>query len=217
LGAEGEPWPGWPAEGVIARRWRPYFPPGYDSGIRSAPDGSGGVYVSAMIWDQCWAHCGSDPKAIWVSRTTAAGEPAPGWPDHGVEAAPGFEMVRFMVPRIEANGDNGVFLGWHDWERSTRFLTEHTGPLYLQWMGPDGTRHWGDHGLLLADGNLLRSNVTLLGSRAGHRTADSAPTRSTWVRMAGSGGESPVWRSHPPTRCDRRGVKWAMTSRRRWP
>jgi hypothetical protein len=93
---------------------------------------------------------------IGVQHLSGDGHVAPGWPAVGtpVVALDPWPWQTLVdpneVPRVVANGSDGVFIAWQSY-----FLPQFrwggtvTGPIYVQSIAPDGTRRWGDQGLLV--------------------------------------------------------------------
>lgn len=96
---DGQPWPGWPADGLQvgpALTWQ--TPP------HVVADGSGGVYV---VWDDIAGN-----YRTFVQHLTAFGVPQAGWPVNGVAvAATPRSQYR---PAICSDGAGGAIVAWED-------------------------------------------------------------------------------------------------------
>jgi hypothetical protein len=121
LTSNGDPPPGWPADGL-----RCSSGPEYDIRGGIVGDGAGGTYF-AYVRDLTVA-----PR-VMVQHLTSSGVPAPGWVSEGwpITPTPGFSQDS---PEIVSDSLGGAIVGWED----------HTGPpnfyfrAYVQKLVPDG-------------------------------------------------------------------------------
>ena len=160
----GEYAPGWPSAGLPTRSCDGYSGTGPigDRYTRVVPDGTGGVYVVSNVWPAC-VSCNADPMYLQLQRLSGDGEIAPGWPARGLSviSQPWLAMLyRTEAPRMAANCNDGVFLAWQAW--SPLQFDVRSGPLYVQSIGPDGTRRWGEQGLLLCDATRVHSSPEIV-------------------------------------------------------
>ena len=93
-------------------QWRPdgipvATTPGEQYGTALVPDGSGGVIVG---WFD--TRGGPDEVDVYVSRFTASGTLAPGWPAHGLAlcTAPGYQFLGGVI----TDGAGGAIAAWDD-------------------------------------------------------------------------------------------------------
>jgi len=152
----GEYADGWPSAGLPTRACDGYAPVG-DRHTRVVADGDGGAYIASTAWPVC-VSCQADPMYVLVQRLDGEGQFAPGWPAGGVSAlTPTWQrqLDRNETPRMTSNGRYGVLLAWecdYSWSGGIG-----TGPLVVQSLAPDGTRQWGDQGLLVCSATGYRS------------------------------------------------------------
>ncbi len=152
----GEYAAGWPAAGLPTRDCNGYAPVG-DRHTRVVPDGEGGVYVASTVWPAC-VGCQVDPMYVLVQRLDGDGRFVPGWPAVGISALSQTwqrRLDRNETPRVAPNGRFGVLLAWqcdYSWSGGIG-----TGPLVVQSLAPDGTRRWGDQGVLVCSATGYRS------------------------------------------------------------
>lgn len=125
---------GWPAAGVSApvMGWPFTFP----RWPVLAEDGAGGAYVVVTTLFGCYAHCNQEPRVIRVQRLTPDGSFAPGWPPEGVSVSRACAVTGpRTAPLVASNGEHGVLIAWEN---------------YVQSIGPDSARRWGEDGMVLS-------------------------------------------------------------------
>ena len=99
LDTNGNPAPGWPANGVPA-----VVSPGFDYKGSTAVDIFGGAYVVASV--------GTSFDDVWVAHLTGSGSAAPGWPPGGKAAVDSPTNVDSARPAIAADDRGGAFAGF---------------------------------------------------------------------------------------------------------
>jgi hypothetical protein len=139
LDAAGLSYASWPSTGVTLVRPESI---GLVFDELACSDGAGGAYV-LIQFDPCPAHCTGDPGKLYVQRLLPDGTTAPGWPAGGTAVSPHFidqfrfgESVRFIH-----DGAGGVLIAWVVANASSG------RDVYVQRIGPGGSRAWGDSGL----------------------------------------------------------------------
>lgn len=182
----------WPTGGIPISRapdveWYPTL----------AGDGAGGAYIS---WTALPPIGVDQPDRLRVSRVTAAGVLAPGWPADGLEVAPVSRYRTPGLPLLVGDGAEGAYVAWvlgtldPAGERSSVRLLRlsGTGTVAGGWPagGVDLESGGGDLGLLgmVSDGE----GGAVVSWR---RHLDGALSSIRVQRIAPSGGVAPGWPS----------------------
>jgi hypothetical protein len=195
--ANGTTDPAWPDTGLVPL---PQQSPGV--GMSLAADGFNGVL---MLWTTS-DHLG--PSTMHrVQRVTAAGTPAPGWPDSGFVIGPG------ETPRLVPDGSGGAIVAWRGLDKMLALhvpsvgggpdwsgveLRDQGGPGSMRWAVTDGA---GGAYVLMEDDDLFVQRLDANGATApgwppGGRTVVAGSNTST-MDADGSGGAYVVWESSP--------------------
>jgi len=117
--------------------------------IAVVSDGGSDCYVLTFASVPCraGAHCNTAGQ-IFISRQGPDGAVVPGWPDQGVAVEIPFvsRAIRGSVCAV-SDGSRGVFVAWTSPPPPP--YSEAPNRLFVQSVGPDGTRRWGDDGIEL--------------------------------------------------------------------
>lgn len=124
----------WGPDGAILAR-----PSGFGGRARSAPDGTGGIYLAWSSGDDA---AGSD--SIRLVRWDGTGQLAGGWPARGITVTS--LTTRKRLCTVTSDGTGGVVVGWVDL---------HAGPgwkAYVQRVDAGGSALWAAGGVALSSG-----------------------------------------------------------------
>jgi hypothetical protein len=188
----------WPAGGSPARA-NDLHP--YDDYPVLVPDDEGGAFVVLGVVDDCVAGCNVQPRAVYVQRITADGSVAAGWPPRGIRATstwmPG-RRDRWLRQCAVPDGHGGVIVAWQYLEAWSGPVT---GPVFVQRIGPDGSRVWGESGVTVCDTTGFRSHPDVAPDGRGGAFVFWCERRST--ALAGhlygqhvNAAGTPLWARH---------------------
>ncbi|MGH3055992.1 MAG: hypothetical protein ACRDL7_13540, partial [Gaiellaceae bacterium] len=118
------------------------------------PDGSGGAYVA-------WVDARLVAPDIYLTRFTASGSVAAGWPDGGLPVCSA-SLSQYNLDAC-ADGAGGVILAWQD------FRSGHSSEIYVERVGADHApaSGWADGGVPAANGAPDQYSPRLVSDGAG--------------------------------------------------